>query len=98
MKKYEDYQEDKTKDDLTDEEWKKLRWTKYKIVVPTQEDKKELEEAFEHLHYSDIDTDYIAVNQLVHEYITPENSGNPKVNNNIVVDEDLYNQLNKGGN
>ncbi len=27
-----------------------INFVKYKIVVPTEEDKKELEEAFEHLH------------------------------------------------
>jgi hypothetical protein len=93
MRRYEDYQEDKSKDDLTDEEWKNVEWVKYKIVVPTEEDKKELEEAFEHLHYSDIDTDNIPVNQLVHEYYTAERSGDPNTKNNIILDKELYNEL-----
>lgn len=70
-----------------------IKWTKYKIVVPTEEDKKELERAFEHLHYADCDTNYVAVNQLIHEYLTPEISGNPETKNNIIVDKDLYNNL-----
>jgi hypothetical protein len=70
-----------------------IDWAKYKIVVPTEEDKKELEEAFEHLHYTDCDTNYVAVNQLVHEYLTPERTGNPRTRNNIIVNKDLYEQL-----
>jgi hypothetical protein len=68
MKRYEDFksQENKTPH-LTQEELKNVRWTKYKIIVPTLEDKMELEKAFEHIHYSDIDTDNITVNQLAHE-------------------------------
>ena len=42
-----------------------IPFVRYKIVVPTEEDKLELEEAFEHLHYSDCDTEYVAVNQLL---------------------------------
>ena len=48
-------------------------WTKYKIVVPTEEDKKVLENAFKHLHYTDCDTNLVAVNQLIHEYLTKNN-------------------------
>ena len=70
-----------------------INWTKYKIVVPTEEDKKELEEAFEHLHHTDCDTNYVTVKQLIHEYLTPEISGNPKTKNNIIVDKDLYNNI-----
>lgn len=70
-----------------------IDWTKYKIVVPTEEDKKELEEAFEHLHYTDCDTNFVTVNQLIHEYLTPERSGNPQTRNNIIVNKDLYEQL-----
>lgn len=65
-------------------------WTNYKIIVPTEEDKKELEEAFEHLHYTDCDTDNVAVNQLIHEYITPERTGNPESKNSIIVNKELF--------
>lgn len=82
MKKYEDYK------DL-----KEVEWTRYKIVVPTEEDRQELMKAFKYLHYSDIDTDYVAVNQLIHEYLTEEDlQGN---HNNIIVDKELYEKLNK---
>ena len=58
--------------------------TKYRIIVPTEKDKEELMEAFEIIHYSEIDTDIIAINQLVHEY---------HERNSIIVDEDLYKKL-----
>ena len=69
-------------------------WTKYKIIVPTEEDKKELENAFEHLHYTDCDTNLVAVNQLIHEYLTPEITGDSNTRNNIIVNKELYKQLN----
>lgn len=94
MKRYEDFKSESNNTDyLTQEELKNVRWTKYKIVVPTLEDKEELEKAFEHIHYSDIDTDNIAVNQLAHEYLTEEVTGDPQTRNNIIVDEELYNKL-----
>jgi hypothetical protein len=96
MKRYEDFKSQENKSDiLTQEELNSVRWTKYKIIVPTLEDKEELEKAFEHIHYSDIDTDNIAVNQLAHEYLTEEITGDPKTINNIIVDEELYNKLSK---
>ena len=70
---------------------KDVPWTRYKIIVPTQEDKEELMEAFNHLHYSsDIDTENIAVNQLAHEYRDSDEG----VTNNIIVDPELYKKLN----
>lgn len=85
MKRYEDYQVDKEKPCLNQEEIKNVEWTKYKIVVPTEKDRDELLMAFKHFHDSiDIDTDYIVVNQVAHEYIT---------GNNIIIDEELYNKL-----
>lgn len=76
MKKYEK--------NITD--WTKVPFTKYVIIVPTEQDKQELMEAFEHIHYSDIDTDYIAVNQLAHEYLDLSED----VVNNIIVDLEAY--------
>ncbi len=96
MKRYEDFKSESNNTDyLTQEELKNVRWTKYKIVVPTLEDKEELEKAFEHIHYSDIDTDNVAVNQLAHEYLTEERTGDSQTRNNIIVDEELYNRLNE---
>jgi hypothetical protein len=53
MKRYEDFKNESNDTDyLTKEELERVKWTKYKIVVPTLEDKLELEKAFEHIHYS----------------------------------------------
>jgi|LauGreDrversion4_2_1035121.scaffolds.fasta_scaffold29389_7 hypothetical protein len=79
MKKYSDYPEN---------EWS---WTKYKIIVPTEEDRQELMKGFEHIHYSDVDTENIVVNQLIHEYLDEERMEGAK--NNIIVDSVLYNKL-----
>ena len=96
MKRYDDFKSESNNTDyLTKEEMKNVKWTKYKIIVPTLEDKEELEKAFEHIHYPDIDTDNIAVNQLAHEYLTEEVTGDPQTRNNIIVDEELYNRLNE---
>ena len=51
---------------------------KYKIVVPDEETKQEMMEAFRHIHGSSIDTDNVLVNQLAHEYLE---------GGNIVVEE-----------
>lgn len=79
MKKYSDYPENE------------IPWTKYKIVVPTEEDRQELMKGFEHIHYSDVDTENIVVNQLIHEYLDEERMEGAK--NNIIVDSVLYNKL-----
>ena len=75
LKRYEDFEEG----DFSQN-------TKYRIIVPTKKDKEELMEAFETIHYSDIDTDIIVLNQLAHEY---------QDRNSIVVDKNLYNSLPK---
>lgn len=46
-------------------------------------------EAFEHLHYSNIDTNYVAVNQLVHEYRAEDED----THNNIVVNPEAFEVL-----
>jgi hypothetical protein len=71
----------------------KIKWTKYKIIVPTEEDKKELEQAFKHFHDSDCDPNYVVINQLIHEYLTPEATGDPNTKNNIIVNKELYEQF-----
>jgi hypothetical protein len=43
-----------------------------KIVVPTQYDKEQLLIALQYLHNCYINTDYLAVNNLVHLYQNPE--------------------------
>jgi len=72
---------------------KDVEWTKYIIVVPTIEDREELMGAFEELHYSDCDTEVVAVNQLVHEYL--DDKREPGTHNNIIVDPEAFNNLQK---
>lgn len=88
MKRYEEYKSDKSKDELSDEDFKKVDWTKYKIVVPTEADRKELMQAFKHIHDSDVDTEFVVINQLSHEYLDDKETA-------IIVDEELFNKLNK---
>ena len=79
-----------------DKDLKDVKWTKYKIIVPTERDRKELMDAFEEIHNTwEIDTEYVAVNQLAHEYLSEENTGDPQTKNNIIVDKELYKKLNK---
>ena len=69
-------------------DWSNVPFTKYIIIVPTEEDRAELMEAFEHIHYSDINTDFIAVNQIAHEYLDDLDVGGTR--NNIIVNKELY--------
>lgn len=73
MKRYSDYQKDKNSEEITKEELKLVDWTKYKIIVPSKKDKKQLIDAFKHFHDSDIDTEFITVSQLSHEYLNGDN-------------------------
>ena len=74
-----------------DPKWKNLNWTKYKIVVPTIEDKKEIQAAMEYFHdCKETDTEFVTVCQLVHEYETGDEIDGYS---NIVVDDDLYHRL-----
>ena len=82
MKKYSDFPD-----------FNSIPWTRYKIIVPTEEDRNELMEAFKHFHYSDIDTENITVNQLAHEYLDSKITGNPETKNNIVVDPETFNKI-----
>lgn len=81
MKKYNDY-----------EDIKQVEWTKYVIIVPTENDRKEIMEAFKHFHDSNIDTENIVVNQLAHEYLTEEDLA-PGSKNNIIVDSEMFQKL-----
>lgn len=73
------------------DELSKVDWTKYKIVVPTEKDKKEIQAAMEYFHdCKETDTNFITVNQLVHEY---EHGDESDKYSNIVVDFYLYHQL-----
>jgi len=91
MKQYNDYKSDRSNMYLTKDDLSRVEWTKYKIIVPTEEDRRELMEAFEHIHYSDIDTDFVTVNQLAHEYL--DDSRIEGSINNIIVNKDIYDSL-----
>jgi len=80
MKKYSDYSDGEERD-LTAEELKNVKWTNYKIIVPTEEDKDAVMEAFQHFHYEGYDSDFIVANQLAHEYLE---------GSNIIVDPDYF--------
>ena len=84
MKRYSDNKKNSSRAMLTQDELKNVQYTKYKIIVASEDDKIELKEAFKHFHDQMIDTDIVAVNQLAHEY---------QIDNNIIVDENLYNDL-----
>ena len=67
---------------------KNFPFTKFKIIVPTERDKKEIVEACEHLHDAKgVDTDFVTVNQLVHEY---EHGDKNNTHSNIIVNPSLY--------
>lgn len=57
-----------------DENENDQKWvTITEIVVPSQEDKDQLLKAFEYIHnLRTIDTDFLAVNTIIHMYETPE--------------------------
>lgn len=82
MKKYSDFDENDI--DSVD-------FTQFKIIVPSTKYKKELMEAFKHIHGSNIDTEFVTVNQLAHEYINDEISKGSY--NNIIVDFELFEKL-----
>ena len=84
MKTYDDYKSDKSQPYLSDEEIYKINWTKFKIVVSTIEDKKEIMDVFKHIHYdTNFDGNYITVNQLAHECH----------GDNILVNQELYDRI-----
>jgi len=61
-------------------------FTRYKIIVASEEDRQELRQAFKMIHDSrDIDNSYVAVNQLMHEYSMDSD--------NILVRPDMWNDV-----
>lgn len=69
---------------------KKVPFVDFRIVVPTEEDKKQLLAAFEFIHDNNsvMENDFIAINQLAHCYVTPElEKGHPEM---IVVNSELF--------
>lgn len=75
MRKYSDYQKKKHKKRfiLTEKEMKRVKWTDFKIFVPTEGDRKELMRAFKYIHDSnEMNSDIIVINQLMHLYLDEE--------------------------
>lgn len=69
----------------------KTKWVKYAIVVPTEDDKEQIQAALESWHDGDADTDYVPICQLCHEYCEEkDNAGD----NNIIIDPKLFESLN----
>ena len=77
---------------MDDPRWKKMKWCDFRIIVPDQETKEQLQAAFEYFHDNrDIDTDFIAVNAVAHSYLDDkleEGAESP-----ILVDPDLFKQV-----
>lgn len=67
-----------------DKEIKDIDWTKYKIIVPREEDKVEIMDVFKHFHDNGFDSNLVAANQLAHEYL---------YGTNIIVDPELYDKF-----
>ena len=93
MKRYEDYGygidgKPGTKDDIT-----KVKFTEFKIIVPNEAAKQEIMAAMEYFHdMREIDTEFITVNQLVHQY---EHKDESDKHLNIIVNYDLFHEVQK---
>lgn len=69
MDRYEDYGLGDIIPLNDDPVWKKMKWIDFCIVVKDEDTKKQLEAACEYLHDNPtIDTEFLAINALVHAY------------------------------
>jgi hypothetical protein len=70
----------------------KQKWVMFYIVAPDQDAKEQLEAGFEYLHDNRlIDTDFMAVNAIVHSYLNQYREAGCK--SCIIVDPKLYKKL-----
>lgn len=72
---------------------RKVPFVKFRIVVPTEDDKQQLLAGFEYIHDGPMlnDNDFIVLNQLAHCYVTPElEKGHPDM---IIVNDKLYTKM-----
>ncbi len=84
MKTYSDYGYTDHNSDIS-----KVKFPKFRIVVASEDDKQQLQAAFEYLHDNRlIDTDFVAVNCLVHSYCEPPDGISP-----FVVDDDVFHHM-----
>ena len=73
------------------EDIQKTPWVEFAIVVPTQEDADQIRSAMHYMHnLREIDTDFVPVNQLVHEY---EHEDESDKHTRIVVDPELFKKI-----
>jgi hypothetical protein len=73
---------------------RKVNWTKFRIVVPTEDDKRQLQACFEYIHDNqimDCKEDFIVLNQIAHCYLDQEReTGTVSM---IVVDADAFKEM-----
>jgi hypothetical protein len=72
---------------------KKIPFVKFMIVVPTEDDKRQLQAGFEFIHDGPLldDNDFIVLNQIAHSYLDPERELGCMTP--IVVNPELYQTL-----
>lgn len=86
MKKYKDFGVTNKKPSV-----EKVKWTEFIIIVPSTADKKEVQAAMEYFHdMQETDTDFVTVNQFVHEY---EHGDESDKHSRLLVDDDMFRQL-----
>ena len=86
MKKYSDFSSSGSREELSSDEIANINWTKYKIIVPTEEDKQEIMSAMQTFHDEGYDPELITCNQMAHEYVE---------GHNIIVDKELFEKMNQ---
>lgn len=71
----------------------KVPFVKFMIVVPTQDDKEQLQAGFEYIHDGPLldDNDFIVLNQIAHSYLDDECEKG--CISPIVVNQSLYKKL-----
>lgn len=80
---------------VTYKKQKKIKWPKFKIVVPDNFSKKQLLAAFEFIHDNPImDNDFIIISCLGHSYLTPKLEIGCEAEA-ILVNSKLYTSINK---
>jgi hypothetical protein len=83
---------EKRMDIYNEEDPSKVRFPRFRIVVASEWDKKQLQAAFEYFHDNESnDTDFVPVNCLAHSYLDDERETG--CIDTFIVDDDLYLRL-----
>lgn len=70
---------------------KRIPWSNFIIVCKTEKDRAQIRAAMEYFHnMHETDTNFIVVNQLVHNYIHDDASDG---HSDVIVDKEVYKQL-----